>query len=339
VQQVFSTDGTSPEPAWIRYQHFVPSWEAWQKLPDGPLSPDVVKSIRPQLITDFYAYNTSATRDQPQQLDPSRLGMHWVGDLMVECELEVSSQSGQVLLDLVEAGRHYQCEIDVASGKATLSIQGLAGFAPQAITGLRGPGQYTLALANVDDQLLLWVDGKLVPFDAPTAYLSETLGSRRPRSTADDAGDLAPAGIGTRGAALKISGLRVLRDTYYIADRHGQNIGPISDYAPGTGPTARFSSAGAVDFLSDPNQWDVFDRLGWVEFPLADDQFFVLGDNSPFSKDGRLWDQEHFGHYVERPLLIGKALFIYWPHSWNRLPGTRVPFPFFPNFADMGLVR
>ena len=36
-------------------------------------------------------------------------------------------------------------------------------------------------------------------------------------------------------------------------------------------------------------------------------------------------------------LLIGKALFIYWPHSWNKIPYVNVPFPFFPNFCTMGL--
>ena len=66
------------------------------------------------------------------------------------------------------------------------------------------------------------------------------------------------------------------------------------------------------------------------------DQFFVLGDNSAKSKDGRLWGPEY---WVSRELLIGKALFIYWPHSWNKIPYVNIPFPYFPNFARMGLVR
>jgi signal peptidase I len=36
---------------------------------------------------------------------------------------------------------------------------------------------------------------------------------------------------------------------------------------------------------------------------------------------------------VRRDLLTGKALVIYWPHSWRR------PIPFFPNFQRMGLIR
>ena len=39
----------------------------------------------------------------------------------------------------------------------------------------------------------------------------------------------------------------------------------------------------------------------------------ALGDNSPQSKDSRLWATDKTGFYVERELLIGKALVIYWP--------------------------
>ncbi len=74
----------------------------------------------------------------------------------------------------------------------------------------------------------------------------------------------------------------------------------------------------------------------YVDFPLKPDQFFVLGDNSAKSKDGRLWGPEY---WVSRELLIGKALFIYWPHSWNKIPYVNLPLPYFPNVARMGLVR
>ena len=95
----------------------------------------------------------------------------------------------------------------------------------------------------------------------------------------------------------------------------------------------------------DPSLWDIFYDRRHVDFPLADDQFFVMGDNSAASSDARLWRGDFGrggkpgGDYLERRLLIGKALCVYWPHSWNRIPGTPIPFPLFPNFADMRLVR
>ncbi len=68
--------------------------------------------------------------------------------------------------------------------------------------------------------------------------------------------------------------------------------------------------------------------------------FFVLGDNSPASKDSRLWATvENPEYFVRRELLIGQALFIYWPASLNKIPYLNIPFPLFPNFKEMGFVR
>jgi signal peptidase I len=82
------------------------------------------------------------------------------------------------------------------------------------------------------------------------------------------------------------------------------------------------------------------DRL---EFPLAADQFFVLGDNSAASKDSRLWLE---GHHVDRDLLVGKALAIFWPHaipaSWSvpvTVGGVELRLPSWPNFGRMRYVR
>ena len=62
---------------------------------------------------------------------------------------------------------------------------------------------------------------------------------------------------------------------------------------------------------------------------LEDDQLFPLGDNSPQSSDARMWQ----ANFVQRDLLIGKALLIYWPHPWYR------PIPYFPNFKRMRLIH
>jgi signal peptidase I len=341
VHQVFTIDGTATATEWIRYRHLVPSGDDWERMQRGPLSPAAVAQIRPQLITDFYAYNTSMTRDQGPTLQPPRRGLHWVGDLLVEVEVIVKKAAGELLLDLVEGGKHFTATVDLGSGQAGLSIEGFPEFAPRATTRMRAAGNYHLAFANVNDQLLLWIDDHLVEFDTPTTYdASAVFGDRqqiRPQSTTDDAGDLAPVGVGAKAAAVEVTGLKIRRDRYYIADRSGGH--PITDYDPASPPIVNLSVRSLANFLADPTAWQVFTRRRSVEFPLSQDQFFVLGDNSPFSKDGRLWPLENFGHYVERQLLIGRAMFVYWPHSWNRIPGTPIPFPFFPNFADMRLVR
>ena len=100
-----------------------------------------------------------------------------------------------------------------------------------------------------------------------------------------------------------------------------------------------------VAMAADPNLWNLYSKRRYEDFTLGQDQFFVMGDNSPESSDARLWiggptsRGRPGGSYLERQLLIGKALCVYWPHSWNRIPGTPIPFPLFPNFMDMRLIR
>ncbi len=61
-------------------------------------------------------------------------------------------------------------------------------------------------------------------------------------------------------------------------------------------------------------------------FKLSDDEFFVLGDNSPNSEDGRYWDTPRVASkgteppragIVPRYYLVGKALFVYWPSGFE----------------------
>ena len=71
---------------------------------------------------------------------------------------------------------------------------------------------------------------------------------------------------------------------------------------------------------------------------LGSNEFFMMGDNSPASADSRYWGK------VDRRLLIGKALFIYWPHPWwpswsANIPRIDIRIPFWPNFGRMRFVH
>ena len=325
----YRIDGSRPEPVWLRYQHLVPSYQDWQRLGRSLPAP------KPQLISDFAPYNTNRDRSAYRQHpgpEIENLGLHWVGDLAVQCQAEVHSPGGRLILELVEGGWRMQCQLELASGLARLGIEGLPDFHPEAKTPVRGPGKHRLLFANIDDQLLLWVDGRLVQFDAPTTY--PPLNNPRPQEA-----DLAPVGIAAAdGAALTLRHLNLFRDVYYIAER-GQTGAAISDFEPWRSPYRPATADTVAEFLSSPQQWDAFLYLRQVEFSLDKDQFLVLGDNSPRSRDSRLWEQDGFEYYVSRDLLLGKALLIYWPHAWDHIPGTNIPFPLFPNFSRMRLIR
>ena len=89
-------------------------------------------------------------------------------------------------------------------------------------------------------------------------------------------------------------------------------------------------------------QTDLFESRRAVEFYLDEDQFFPLGDNSPQSRDARVWspdpmrDDPDLDRFVHRDLLTGKAFLIYWPHPWYA--GTRL-LPIIPDVRRMGLIR
>jgi signal peptidase I len=309
----FSIDGQAAGEQWLRYRHLVPSYGQWADVEVRRLP---APKPEPQLIKDFTAFDTSRPRGAPAPA----VGLHWVGDLAVECSAEVESDAGTLVFELRKGGRRFQCRIDVATGRATLSIRGgdVPQFHPTALTAVRGKGRHAIRFSNCDDELLLWVDGSLVQFDAPTSY--DGLGNTQPR-----ADDKEPVGIASAGAAVRISHLRVLRDIYYIAVDERRPAQAITDYDY----LPDFFRPESLDewILSHPAQRS-------VEFPLRADQFLMLGDNSANSQDGRLWGNDY---WVDRDLLIGKAMFVYWPHSWHYIPYIDVPF--WPNFPRMRLVR
>lgn len=340
----YRADGNSDRMTWLRYQHVAPLYDDWIALLSGESIPDL-SQLTGQLITDFYAYNAYATGSLgaqeagtlgPDPDDPRRPnGLHWVGDLAVEARVEVRGEQGKLALKLVESGIHFECTIDVASGEAELSMRGgPGGFQgeegklverPVAQTNVRGGGTYELRMANVDDEIWFWVNGRRVTFSSPTTY--QGVAQPRPHWSPEDDGDLSPVGIGSEGLELNVEWLRVLRDKYYIATRGGATM---DHHYPGY-----VTFLDVLQTFANPSTWATSELFEWdaagpVEFPLGPDEFFPLGDNSPQSKDARLWES---APHVDRKLLTGKALLIYWPHAWNR------PIPFLPNIQRMGFIR
>ena len=324
--RTYQIDGNTQRDAWLHYRHFVPTENDWANALEGRSI--VLDGYQGQLITDYYAYNDFLTQQDRYRSRLRYTAENWVGDLAVQAEIEVQSATGSLLLVLVEGGLHYQCSIDVATGLATLSIddgQGVFtaadGATTETVTGktsVMGKGRHTVQFSNVDDELLLWVDGSVVTFTGPKTYVP--VANVKPQWSPQDPGDLSPARIGSRQLAVNVERLQLLRDIYYVATTSDSNEIP-----------GRYD----VDAIfQSPETWDrtgLFADRASIEFTLTDDQFLPLGDNSPQSKDARLWFPAP--PYVKRELLTGKALFIYWPHSWNR------PVPFTPNIKRMGFIR
>jgi signal peptidase I len=260
------------------------------------------------LIKDYYPYNWQQVPE----------GMNWVGDLAVECELETDQQKGRLILELVKAGRAFQARFDLERQTIQLQISGETDFAPESVRQHSlGSGKQRLLFANIDHQLWLLIDGQPVEFNRPTTYSGVNdiapfgLDTVQPGDLTPN--DFVPVGIAVQGTSATVSGLRVLRDVFY------------------TNTDSRTRIRNHVQLLDSPD-----DSL---------DQFFMLGDNSPSSSDSRYWSRQGF---AERRQLIGKAVYIYWPHSWPATYALRLGWngtgwnfeiPFWPNWERMRLIR
>ena len=356
----FLSEETTAE-NWLRYRHFQPLKSEWSAISKGYL-PQRFDAGLPtgRLIGDQYAYNDALRRGFADVIDSDpairfflNYGLHWVGDLGLQCDVKINSNQGKLLLDLVEGGAHFTCEIDVATGAANFRCDdskvdtkvtfvdqaGESVGSPSAQTSVKGAGEYKILFANADDRLHLWVNGELI--DIAGANYQRT-GIPVPTYSPEDPGDAEPAGIGTVGLDVCVQRIQLLRDLYYTSAKGETKM--LVDDVSNLENESEESARKLEQYHQNPELWSGPDAIalfqkkkGQLEpmFRLVDsdddskDQFLPMGDNSPKSLDGRVWPGPHF---VDRELLIGRAMLIYWPHTLNEPK-------YFPNFGRMGFIR
>jgi hypothetical protein len=272
---------------WLRYRHVLPGPER------GGLAG---QDVKPQLITDFEAYNNFTLQARGGQGS----NQNWAGDLMLECKLTVDKAEGSLVMELSRGINRYRARFDLETGSCTLQRQGPAEQKTDAWkdlatkpSGVRGPGTFELRFANFDARLTIWVNEKL-PFDDGLDFHPPEIRARGedPGEAAKRRGptlnDLEPASLGSKGAAVTVQNLRLWRDTYYT-------LGPEA----GGGHQAE-------DF-ANPEAWDSIRKLPYKTMYVQPGHYLCLGDNSPASSDSREW-----GVVPER-LMLGRALMVYFP--------------------------
>jgi signal peptidase I len=292
----------------------VPDPEQWDALLNDRRPPHPPRST---LVTDFYSYNTNMparsadlVSDPPAAPEGAWLQPHWVGDLTVQMNIEVTqvSPDGSVRFELVKAGIPHCCTIQLESGSATLTRgEEVLG---RWDTPVKGPGRYQVEFANVDDRMTLVVNGRAVH---PEGWAYET-GDSIPIPTA---ADLSPAALAVRNASVIASDLVLKRDIYYTQDPGWIDYEVVWDERRPRTPAELF------DFLSDPTRFPSLSRVRSHEYEVGPDRFLMLGDNSPRSKDSRGWrtldaewdTTDRKAWEVPRQLLTGKAFYVYWPHG------------------------
>lgn len=323
----------------------------------------------PQLITDMTAYNTSETASRRTR---AASGYNWAGDLALSFVLtpmsgprksgEADGTTGEMVLELVKGGTAFHARLNFVRGDVTLEIPSVSEFRPETVPYRFKIGKsYRVLFANIDEQLRLIINGRELPFPNEGKYdrlCSPLSGSDKailPRNRDPNGLDLTPVSIGTNAPAT-VRHLKIMRDLYYIA--LGNHLEPAQSSSPiitqkhlfkfgvrdsfdhfYSKPLNAEDEKALAQFFSTPSLWQDYGNTRSALFRLRGDQYLALGDNSSNSEDCRSW-----GHpdpswpdgivpaCVDRTLLLGKAICVYWPHG-KTVPGTRLPF--IPNFGKM----
>ena len=169
----------------------------------------------------------------------------------------------------------------------------------------------------VDQQVSLWIDGSRIiawEFDVPMDTLI-----KRPNPPI-----FPQTWVQIQGVPATITRLDLDRDLYYSSRPNARRMALGGLYKTGA------------------------DREGQA-VSLESDQFYCMGDNSPFSHDGRYWsqvnpwigkrmlsDKNQVTGVVPRELMIGKAFFVYFPAP-HRLTPTGMGI--IPNFGDVRFIH
>lgn len=136
----------------LEYRHYLPQFDDWKQVNPMPGK----HGAAPRLITDMVSYNTGREWDLTPiehtdgtiekikaETSPPRLsdyGYHWVGDLILECKVEVLSRASgaKFAVGLTKGGHRFWCDVNLETGEAELSIPSVPDEGDVPVSGMPG---------------------------------------------------------------------------------------------------------------------------------------------------------------------------------------------------------
>lgn len=350
-QPVFSSEFTPLNPQLNTVRYFDSPWLAGQN--EGAWSIDGQRSYRYDSaepttlewdsvrwpVTDFEPYNDGTPNWQRGRRTP----VYPVADVRVRAGVQPERDGLRLGISLVARGHEFRAT--VVSERATIEMRRLGTDSESSwvtlssapAPALRAGRTANIELWHHDQQLMLIIDGKIIgqpaPYDwSPAERLEFVTGrgfdslrwlpgaedeARRPNfdsllnSATYEAQGRPTVSFSFEGSPVTLHRVGLDRDIYYRPFHNGLG-GPRRGYA-----------------------WHPDDLA-----TLGPDHFFMLGDNSGSSLDGRGWPTHSMPidpavanqiddtlGVVHRDLLLGKAFFVYFPAPYSAL--GRVPIPDF----------
>jgi len=198
---------------------------------------------------------------------------------------------------------------------------------------------------NLDYRVALFVNGEEQIASTPAQYAPNARKLSRLIDFAakedDSEPDLQPSrvSIAARNMQCRLRHVAIERDVYYRSQKQGEER--AQDQPSLTNPYHQWPGWGTAGFpimLRLPHPYDGQQYPG---------EYFMCGDNSPASKDSRMWweigphlrhlDGEYQVGTVPGDQLIGKAFFVYWPAGYR--PSWGAGIGLIPNFGQMRWIR
>lgn len=216
---------------------------------------------------------------------------NWVGDVRLVGELTLRAGDGRLRLEIIRDGRLFAVRLD-RDGSVALSMGPDGAGESETVLGLarvrrpRDGRPLVFEFGVVDRRAYFELDGRRILETADETLAPQLEALRTFRRTTPPTIRLIAASL-----SLELRGLRIDRDVHYT-------------YRAGTTQRAFAGSA----------------------FKLHDDEYFVLGDNSPQSHDSREWyragphlarrgpgQPEYRLGTVRSDQIVGRAFFVYLP--------------------------
>jgi signal peptidase I len=273
-------------------------------------------------IQDTYGYNDvnhHVARQPPVD----------VGDVRLKFVLFPGGGQGALFVSLKKGSDEFRARID-AAGTVTLDRAGPGGvrieLSRAASPPLRPGKSVEVEFENLDYRVALRMDGEEVIATTDSQY-APNIAQLLERPYRDGRFDQAAVAIGAEGLPLELRHLIVERDVFYRSDFQLEDRNYIT---------------GRRNALAQFPGW------GTANNPilLRDDppDYFCCGDNSPQSKDSRLWwevspllDPQSYQYgTVPGDQMIGRAFFVYWPGGYRLSKDTPAAIP---NVGRMRIIR
>ncbi len=233
--------------------------------------------------------------------------MPYYSDLMVRFYCLANEPQGSIGISLSKYETTYRAKVDFSSGVIVVTKQEKGKEAVKlAGISIKHPAMNKFTLVKFVN-----VDHQLI-FQYGSEELTYDMG-RGLEDTGRIRADIPPRLEILGSGKLTLSHVAIFRDIHYTERK----------------------------YVNGPKEGRAIDK----PFTLGEDEFFVLGDNSPNSEDCRWWTREGLANkglspyrvgIVPRDYLVGKALFVYWPSGFR--PFAKFPIGIIPNVGRIRFI-